>query len=158
MNLNNQLDLEKQKNNNLTKQLNSYKNQVVQLNSKINSLKKDLDSKNIEIQNLTNYYNNELKRLSKSTSSLEFCKPGEKIMAVNFISTDSKVNLALPCKNTDIFVRLEEKLYNEYPEYKDINTYFTVCGNIVKRFKTMEENKIKKSDSIILNKYILIKK
>ena len=155
MNLNNQLNLEKQKNNNLTKQLNLYKNQVLQLHSEINSLKKDLDSKNIEIQNLTNYYNNELKKLSKSTSSLEFCKPGEKIIAVNFISTDSKVNLALPCKNTDIFVRLEEQLYDEYPKYKDVNTFFTVNGNIVKRFKTMEENKIKKSDSIILNIYEL---
>ena len=112
MNLTKQLNLEKQKNNNLTKQLNSYKNQVLQLHSEINSLKKDLDSKNIEIQNITNYYNNELKRLSKSTSSLEFCKPGEKIIAVNFISTDSKVNLTLPCKNTDI----EEQLYDEYPE------------------------------------------
>ena len=72
-------------------------------------------------------------------------------MAIHFISTDEKVNLALPCKNTDIFAKLEEQLYNEYPEYKDINTYFTVCGNMVKSFKTLEENKIKKSDSIILN-------
>jgi len=148
-----QLNLEKQKNNNLTKQLNSYKNQIEQLNSIINSLKTNLNSKNLEIQNITNYYNINLKKLSKPESSLEVCKPGERIMAVNFISTDSKVNYALPCKNTDIFVRLEEQLYNEYPEYKDVNTFFTVNGNIVKRFKTMEENKIKKSDSILLNIY-----
>ena len=152
-NLYNQLNLEKQKNKNLYSQLNSYKKQVEQLNSKINSLEKSLDLKNLEIQNLINYYNNELKKLSQSTSRLEFCKTGEKIMAIHFTSTDGKVNLALPCKNTDIFVRLEEKLYNEYPEYKDVNTYFTVGGNIVKRFKTMKENNIKNTNAILLNIY-----
>ena len=74
-------------------------------------------------------------------------------MTIHFISKDGKFNLALPCKNTDIFVRLEEKLYNEYPEYKDVNTYFTVGGNIVKRFKTMEENNIKNTNAILLNIY-----
>ena len=74
-------------------------------------------------------------------------------MAVNFISTDENVNLALPCKNTDIFARLEEQLFNEYPQYKDFNTYFTVGGNIVKRFKTMEENNIKNTNVILLNIY-----
>ena len=153
MNLINQLNLEKQKNVSLTKQLNSYKNQVEQLNSKINSLNKTLDSKNLEIKNLTNYYNNELKKLSQSTSSLEFCKPGEKIMAIQFITTDEKVNLALPCKNTDIFARLEEQLFNEYPDYKNVNTYFTVDGKIIESKKTMEENNIKNTDAILLNIY-----
>ena len=116
-------------------------------------MEKSLDLKNLEIQNLINYYNNELKKLSQSTSRLEFCKTGEKIMAIHFISTDGKVNLALPCKNTDIFVRLEEKLYNEYPEYKDVNTYFTVNGFVIKRFKSIQENKLKNRDKIILNIY-----
>ena len=167
INLNNQLDIEKQKNINLTKELDiekqkninlnneldKYKNQVEQLNIEINSLKKTLDSKNLEIQNLANYYNNELKKKSQSTSNLEFCKPGEKIMAVNFISTDENVNLALPCKNTDIFSRLEEQLFNEYPDYKNVNTYFTVDGNTIESNKTMEENNIKNSNVILLNIY-----
>ena len=138
---------------NLNTQLNSYKNKVEQLNSEINSLKATLDSKNLEIQNLTNYHKNELKKISQSTSNLEFCKQGEKLMAVNFISKDEKVNLALPCKNTDTFVRLEEQLFNEYPDYKNVNTYFTVDGNIIKSNKTMEENNIKNTDAILLNIY-----
>ena len=133
INLTKELDIEKQKNINLNNQLDKYKNQVEQLNIEINSLKTTLDSKNLEIQNLANYYNNELKKKSQSTSNLECCKPGEKIMAVNFISTDENVNLALPCKNTDIFARLEEQLFNEYPQYKNVNTYFTVCGKIIKK-------------------------
>ena len=74
-------------------------------------------------------------------------------MAVNFISTDENVNLALPCKNTDIFARLEEQLFNEYPEYKDVNTFFTVCGKIIESNKTMEENNIKNTNVILLNIY-----
>ena len=74
-------------------------------------------------------------------------------MAIQFISTDSKVNLPLPCKNTDIFVRLEEQLYNEYPEYKDVNTFFTINGNTIKRFKTLDENNIKNTNVILLNIY-----
>ena len=140
--LTNNLNLEKEKNINLNAQLNLYLNNVNELNSKISSLEATIKK----------YYNEELNK-SKSSSNLENCKPGEKIMAINFISTDQKVNYCLPCKNTDIFVRLEEKLYDEYPEYKEENTYFTVSGNSNKRFKSMQDNKIKNSDIIILNIY-----
>ena len=47
--------------------------------------------------------------------------------------------------------RLEEELYNEYPKYKDYNTYLTCKGNILKRFKTIGENNIKKNDVILVN-------
>ena len=138
----NNLNLEKEKNINLNVQLNLYMNKVNELNSKIISLETTIKK----------YYNEELNK-SKSSSNLEDCKPGEKIMAINFISTNQKVNYCLLCKNTDIFVRLEEKLYDEYPEYKEENTYFTVNGNAIKRFKSMQDNKIKNSDIIILNIY-----
>ena len=59
----------------------------------------------------------------------------------------------MPCKNTDIISRLEEKLYNEYPKYKDYNTYLTVNGNILKRFKSLNENGIKNGSTIIVNIY-----
>ena len=65
-------------------------------------------------------------------------KPGEKIYSINFISSTSP-NIeyySIPCKNTDIFVRLEEKLYENYPEYKDKETYFMKNGNKIKRFKS----------------------
>ena len=59
----------------------------------------------------------------------------------------------MACKNTNILARLEEKLYNDYPKYKDYHTYLTVNGIVVKRFKTLEENGIKNGNSIIVNKY-----
>ena len=61
--------------------------------------------------------------------------------------------MPIPCKNTDTFVKIEEKIYNEYPKYKDYNTYLTVNGNVIKRFKTLEENGIKSGNIIIVNIY-----
>ena len=39
------------------------------------------------------------------------------------------------------------------PKYKEYNTYLTANGSTVKRFKTIEENKIKKGNTIIINRY-----
>ena len=75
----------------------------------------------------------------------------EKPFGINFISTDQKIHYPMSVKNSDLISRLEEELYNEYPEYKEYNTYLTVNGSIVKRFKTLEENKIKKGDAILVN-------
>jgi hypothetical protein len=60
---------------------------------------------------------------------------------------------AVVCKNTDLFVRLEEKLYNEYPQFKNYETYFEVKTKRIKRFKTLDENKIKNGD--IINIFIV---
>ena len=77
----------------------------------------------------------------------------DNIMAIAFTSVDQKFIYALPCRNTDSFVRLEEKLYEQYPEYKTEDTYFTFGGKRIKRFQTLQENGIKCSDVILLNVY-----
>ena len=76
-----------------------------------------------------------------------------KILTIQFKSIDQKVDMAYTCQKDDKFVRIEEKLYNDYPEYKDLNTYFTVNGHVVKRFRNMEENDIRNNDKILLNIY-----
>ena len=55
--------------------------------------------------------------------------------------------------SNDTIVKFEELFYNEYPEYKEHNTYLTVNGNPVKRFKTIEENGIKQGNAIIVDVY-----
>ena len=55
------------------------------------------------------------------------------------------------CNKNDLISRLEEELYNQYPKYKELNTYLTCNGVVLKRFKTVEENNIKKGDAIIVN-------
>ena len=73
------------------------------------------------------------------------------MIAVNFIMTDQSVNFPMPCMLSDIFSKLEEKLYLEYPELKNQNIYFIAKGSIINRDLTLEQNKIKNGDQILIN-------
>ncbi len=95
---------------------------------------------------------NEIENLKLNrNNNLDIINPGEKILSIQFKSIDHVVDLCVPCKNTDIFVHLEEQLYERYPEYKETNNFFTCNGDVIKRFKSLEENGIKNSDKILLN-------
>ena len=78
----------------------------------------------------------------------------EELINMNFISNDEKIHFTTKGKKTDLFVLLEEKFYNKYPEYKDSDLEFTVNGNKVNISKTLEENQIKNGDNIIFNNEI----
>lgn len=75
---------------------------------------------------------------------------GEKIMAINFVSmsNDDIKNYNIICKNTELFIRIEEKLYQDFPNLKEYDNYFVVNTKRIKRFKTIDENKIKNNDII----------
>ena len=65
-----------------------------------------------------------------------------KMMAINFISTDNKLNIAVPCIDTNTFAEVEEKLYKKFPEYRETNNYFLAKGQQILRFKTIKQNNI----------------
>ena len=88
---------------------------------------------------------------SNSDDLINVINPGEKILSVQFVSTEQKISYSIKCKNTTTFVRVEEKLYEVYPEYKETENYFYHNGNAIKRFKSIEENNIKSGIPIILN-------
>ena len=46
------------------------------------------------------------------------------IIFVEFLSLDQKIRYSIPCKKTDSFSKIEQKLYKKFPEYKDKNIYF----------------------------------
>ena len=73
------------------------------------------------------------------------------MISVIFTSDDQNIHFSVICKITEKFNRLEEKLYNEYPEFSKTNNYFVVNGNRIEKFKNLEENNIHNSDIIILN-------
>ena len=76
----------------------------------------------------------------------------DEIVSVLIQSIDQKVNIPLFIPKSELFVRLEEQLYEEYPEYKDVdNIYFTFNGRKIKRFRSIEENNLKNKDKILLN-------
>jgi hypothetical protein len=59
-------------------------------------------------------------------------------------------HFSLECKNTDLFVTLEERLLDEFPEFKKYDVYYLVNTKRVKRYLTLDQNKIKKNDLISL--------
>ena len=77
----------------------------------------------------------------------------EKLMTIIFISFEEDIHYSLICKNTDKFNKIENLLYEKYPEYEESENYFTVNGNKIIKSKTIEQNKINNSDIIILNKF-----
>lgn len=72
-------------------------------------------------------------------------------MAVNFISLNQNITYPIACRKTDIFANIEEKLYREYPILKSKKLYFIVNGNVVNKSLTLEQNKIKNGNSILIN-------
>jgi hypothetical protein len=126
-------------------------NQINILQNENSALKLELNNKLIEMQNLKNTLNN--MKIQDFQSHLRYVYPGEIILPVQFSLNNQTVSKSIPCKNTDLFVRIEEQLYEVYPQYKNFNTYFTVNGNVIKRFKSIQENGIKNSDIVLLNIY-----
>lgn len=156
-----QLNEEKNKNNELLAELNDEKKKVFELTNKIKLIKENYSNSNDlkkinELEKEINLKNKELNNLKKQLESnnlVTSISPGEEVIAVNFTFIGSQINYPIACKNTNTLARLEEKIYNEFPQYKDYNTYLTVNGNITKRFKTLEENGIKDGNIIIVNIY-----
>ena len=97
---------------------------------------------------LDEYLNNLKKEISNTPNDNNDIN---EILAINFSSIDSKINFPIPCKKNDKFSIIEQKLYEEYPEYKNKNCYFIANGIVIDRNKTIGENKIKSGDNIILN-------
>ena len=140
---------------------NENKNELIDFNELlIKEIKKFNDSINInEDKNISNLDKDitikqlykDMDELKKQLSlyPLELSK-GEKLMAVIFSSLNENILYSIICKNTEKFSKLEQKLYNKYPEYSKSNNYFLVNGNRINKYKTLNENKIKNSEIIIL--------
>ena len=69
---------------------------------------------------------------------------------VYFTSSDQRVNFAIPCIKTSVFAEVEEKLYKEFPKYRETNNIFIANGRQILRFKTLGENKIGNGKAVIL--------
>ena len=139
------------------------KNELIDINELlIKEIKKFNDSINInEDKNISNLDKDiTIKKLYKDIDELknklslypiELSK-GEKLISVIFSSQNENMIYSIICKNTEKFSKLEEKLYKDYPEYSKFDNYFKINGNRVDKMKTLDENKIKNNDVIIIIK------
>ena len=122
------------KNNNLVNELQIKNNNENNLNKKIYKLKEE---------------NNKIKS-NLTEISLNQLLPGEKILAILIYSVDRKINKPIACKNTVIFVEIEEKLFNEFPILKESNKIYSVNGAKIEPKLSLEKNKIKDGDLILV--------
>ena len=130
--------------NNLQNELNALKISYNNNLSLINQLRNSLNQKEQELSELKN------KLLSNSNQFKTYSE--NKIgFAIIFRSISQEIIYPMICNKNELISRLEEDLYNEYPKYKEFNTYLTCNGVVLKRFKTVGENNIKKGDTIIVN-------
>ena len=114
-------------------EIKKLRDEIIQKENQINRLK-------LELQNEKNKNNKKLIDLND-------------ILAITFISTDQKINkYPISCFKTDRFAEIEERLYQEYDEFRETNNTFIVNGTTVLRFKKMSENNIKNGDTIQLIK------
>ena len=128
----------------LKKQLNNINNLNNNNLSLIKNLQNKLNEKEQELNQIKNNLNfNQIKTNTENKWGF----------AINFILNDQAINYPMVCNVKDCISRLEEELYNEFPKYKDYNTYLTCNGIILKRFRNIGENNIKKGDAIIVNIY-----
>jgi len=134
-------------NQNLKKKLNEIiieNKKVLNYENQIETLKMEITKKNKEIEKYQSYEKINL------NNSIDYINPGEKALSINFVSMGNQDigHYSLVCKNTDLFVRLEERLYKDFPKFKEYDTFFKVNTRGIKRFKTLDENNIKSNDII----------
>ena len=118
--------------------INDLQNKLNNYNITINNYQNIINQKDIELNNLRNQLNNIININNTQNNNFNI----NEMMCVNFISTDQNVHYAVACLKRNTFAEIEEKLYQQYPRYRDTNNSFLANGREVLRFKTISENKI----------------
>ena len=118
----------------LQNKLNNNTTIINNLNNTINNYQNIINQKDVELNNFRAQLNNNI-NIQKNVNF-------DDIMCVNFISSDQNVHYAASCLKTNTFAEIEEKLYKQYPQYRETNNSFIANGTQVLRFKTIAENKI----------------
>ena len=91
----------------------------------------------------------ELKNKNNSSQNKELFSL-DQMMCVHFISMDQRVHYAAPCIKTNTFAEIEEKLYKQYPQFRETNNFFISNGAPILRFKTIGQNNIISGTPVIL--------
>ena len=121
--------------------INELQNKLNSYNTNINNYQNIINQKDLELNNLRMQLNNKNNTNNNIQSNKVFIDLND-MVSVNFISMDQTVHFSVPCLKTNTFAEIEEKLYKQYPQYRETNNSFLANGTQVLRFKTISENKI----------------
>ena len=157
---------------------NFLKNELTELKNKINMPCKNIDEKKlfdkenlnipikkkeIEQEKLNNNLNQNINIDNRDTKEKAInlkeiyihsvpVKYLKNMINIKFCSVYQDIDYYVICNRNDKFYIIEEKLYEKYPEYLDTENYFMVNGIKINKYKTIEQNKIKNGDMIVLKK------
>ena len=134
INLKKELEAAKETIRNQEKIIEDLKNKLNISNNTINDYKNKLQQKEAEL----NILKIELQSNNKISNNVNI----KELMCVNFISTDQNLHYAVPCLSSNTFAEVEEKLYQQFPEFRETNNNFIANGETILRFKTILQNKI----------------
>ncbi len=133
--------------------INYFENSIKELKLKLQEKDKIINkekNKNKELNETILGLKNEIEQLKFYILSQD-----EKLIYIKIISTDQKINFSLFAKDTDIFNKIENLLYQKYPSYIETNNYFLVNGMKINKYKTLKDNKIKNNDilTLVINEF-----
>ena len=108
-----------------------------------------------DIKKLLNLCNNiylNQKEFKENKKFLFDLDENEKLISVIISSEDKSILYSIICKNTDKFIKIKEKFYENFPEFGKVKNLFYLNRNEIIENKTLDENGIKNSDLIIFKK------
>ena len=85
-----------------------------------------------------------IRQIVQNIQTVQNVQADEEFISVNFVSMASQdiINYSIVCKQSWLFSKLEEKLYQDFPQYNKPDTYFMFNANMIERNKTLKENNI----------------
>ena len=92
---------------------------------------------------------NEIKLFRKYNRFYE----GEELISIKIVSVEKDVDFSLITKNTEKFFKIQSIFYEKYPKYMETENVFLAGGNKINQFRSLEENKIKNGDVIVITVY-----
>ena len=73
-------------------------------------------------------------------------------IVLNFMCKEQNINYSISCNSEEIFVNVEERLYEKINAFRNTNNILICNGKIILRFKKLCENKIGNGDTIQIYK------
>ena len=146
----------KTKINELENIIKELKIRLIEKDKLIREEKEKKDNLYKKIKEIKNSFNDQTNKMVKLENEIKLFRSyynfssNEKLISIKFISVNQDIDFSVICKNTEAFSKIENMLYEEYPEYKDYENYFLVNGNRINRHRTLEENKVRNNDILTL--------